>query len=57
MYDKDGLKDPFYPFYNPEGIQNKITFTDELNTVFLDEHNNYKKDYKKFSSIYRRTGT
>ena len=48
MYDKDGLKDPFYNYYNPKGIQNRITFTDELNAIFLDEHNNYKKDYKKF---------
>lgn len=48
MYDKDGLKDPFYTFYNPKTIQNKVTFTDELNTIFLDEHNNYKKEYKKF---------
>ena len=27
MYDKDGLKDPFYTPYNPKGIHVAFTFT------------------------------
>jgi len=36
--DKNGIKDPLYPYYNPNYIQNKILYSDEINKVFLQTH-------------------
>ena len=47
VYDESGLKDPFYTYYNPETIQNKITFSEEINELFLREFSGHVKE-KKF---------
>jgi len=47
VYDENGLKDPFYTYYNPQTIQNKITFSDEINNLFLREFSGHIEE-KKF---------
>jgi len=44
--DMNAIKDPFYSYYNPKHIQNKILYSDEINKVFLQNHPLYEDDLK-----------
>tara|TARA_B100000424_G_C22731592_1_gene396650 strand:+ start:145 stop:687 length:543 start_codon:yes stop_codon:yes gene_type:complete len=44
--DNNAIKDPFYPYYNPNHIQNKILYSDEINKVFLRNHLSHVEELK-----------
>ena len=44
--DKNAIKDPFYSYYNPNYIQNKILYSDEVNKVFLQNHYLHEDELK-----------
>ena len=37
-YETNSIKDPYYTYVNPEYISNKLTYSDELNELFLKTH-------------------
>ena len=37
-YDKNAVKDPYYLYGNPNYIANRITYSDEINDLFLRNH-------------------
>jgi len=37
-YDKNSVKEPYYLYGNPEYIANKLTYSDEINDLFLRNH-------------------
>ena len=44
--DNNAIKDPFYSYYNPNHIQNKILYSDEINKVFLRNHLSHVEELK-----------
>mgnify|MGYP006153679683 CR=1 FL=1 len=40
-YDTNAIKDPYYLYGNPNHIGNQLTYTDEINDLFLKNHSSH----------------
>lgn len=54
-YDKNAVKDPYYSYVNPNYIGNTLTYSDEINELFLKSHRSHDDEtlmHRLDNSVY-----